>query len=112
MVKAFLKDEDIARIFKTDMLDNEDLRDIFNGLVYPDYDKPFECVGTKDEINLSLNMIVEKYNKEGKVLPTLLKDFKPNIANVEHAIEDAKISWNSDNNLPQEFEAALREYIE
>ena len=61
MVKAFLKDEDIARIFKTDMLDNEDLRDIFNGLVYPDYDKPFECVGTKEEINLSLDMIMDKY---------------------------------------------------
>lgn len=111
MVKAFLTDEDMARIFKTDMLDNEALRDIFNGLVYPDYDKPFECVGTKDEISLSLNIIVEKYNKEGKALPILLKDFKPNISNLEQAIEYAKGSWNSDNNLPQEFETALREYI-
>ena len=111
MVKAFLTDQDMARIFKTDMLNNEALRDIFNGLVYPDYDKPFECVGTKDEINLSLNMIVEKYNKEGKKLPVLLKDFKSNIVNLEQEIEDAKMSWNSDNNLPQEFEIALREYI-
>ena len=98
--------------FKTDMLDNEVLRDIFNGLVYPDYDKPFECVGTKDEINLSLNMIVDRLNKEGKELPTLLKDFKPNIANLEQAIELAKNDWNNDNNLPEEFEIALREYIE
>jgi len=111
MVKAFLSDEDMARIFKTDMLNNESLRDIFNGLVYPDYDKPFECVGTKDEINLSLNMIVEKYNKYGKELPVLLKDFKPNIVNLEQAIANAKTEWNSENNLPKEFEIALREYI-
>ena len=111
MVKAFLSDEDMSRIFKTDMLDNESLRDIFNGLVYPDYDKPFECVGTKEEINLSLNMIVETLNKHGKELPALLKDFKPNISNLEQAIENAKNDWNEDNNLPEEFENALKEYI-
>ena len=111
MVKAFLSDEDMARIFKTDMLNNDSLRDIFNGLVYPDYDKPFECVGTKDEINLSLNMIVDRLNKEGKELPALLKDFKQNITNLEQAIEGAKTSWNIDNNLPDKFEIALREYI-
>jgi len=111
MVKAFLNDEDMDRIFKTDMLENESLRDIFNGLVYPDYDKPFECVGTKDEINLSLNMIVAKYNREKKPLPTLLKDFNPNLYNLELVMADEAFKWNSENNLPDEFEKALREYI-
>ncbi|MBQ8043803.1 MAG: hypothetical protein IJ272_06625 [Clostridia bacterium] len=111
MVKAFLSDEDMARIFKTDMLDNEALRDIFNGLVYPDYDKPFECVGTKDEINLSLNMIVAKYNKEKKPLPALLKDFNPNLYNLELVMAKQAFKWNEDNNLPEEFEKTLRQYI-
>lgn len=111
MVKAFLSDDDMNRIFKTDMLDNEDLRDIFNGLVYPDYDKPFECVGTKDEINLSLNMIVAKYNREKKPLPVLLRDFKPNLYNLELVMAEEAFKWNSDNNLPEEFEKTLREYI-
>lgn len=111
MVKAFLSDDDMNRIFKTDMLDNEDLRDIFNGLVYPDYDKPFECVGTKDEINLSLNMIVAKYNREKKPLPALLKDFKPNLYNLELVMAEEAFKWNEENNLPEEFEKTLREYI-
>lgn len=111
MVKAFLSDEYMDRIFKTDMLDNESLRDIFNGLVYPDYDKPFECVGTKDEINLSLNMIVAKYNREKKPLPALLKDFKPNLYNLELVMAEEAFKWNSENNLPEKFEKALREYI-
>lgn len=111
MIKAFLSEATMARIFKTDMLDNKSLRDIFNGLVYPDYDKPFECVGTKDEINLSLNMIVKNLNKQGKELPMLLKEFKTDISNLEQAIEAAKNEWNKENNLPEEFEKALREYI-
>ena len=111
MVKAFLSDEDMARIFKTDMLDNESLRQIFNGLVYPDWDKPFECVGTKDEINLSLHMIIDRLNKENKELPALLRDFKFNIEDLTQAINNAKNEWNEENNLPEEFEKALREYI-
>ena len=111
MVKAFLEDEDMFRIFKTDMLDNEELKDIFNGLVYPDWDKPFECVGTKDEINLSLNMIVEKLNKENKEFPALLKEFKTNINDLSGAIEHAKNAWNEENNLPEVFKDVLKEYI-
>ena len=112
MLKAFLSDEDMDKIFKTEMLDNESLRDIFNGLVYPDWDKPFECVGTKDEINLSLNMIVDRINKENKELPALLRDFKADIQNLEEAIQNAINYWNTDNNLTEEFEKALKEYIE
>ena len=111
MVKAFLQDGDMNKIFKTDMLDNEALKDIFNGLVYPDWDKPFECVGTKDEINLSINMIVDRLNSENKELPALLKGFKTNIEDLGKAIEQAKDAWNHENNLPQVFEAALKEYI-
>ncbi len=112
MLKAFLSEGDMNRIFKSDMLDNEALRDTFNGLVYPDYDKPFECVGTKDEINLSLNMIVDRLNKQEKERPILLKDFKPDIKNLDIEITEAIKYWNTDNNLTEEFEKALRKYIE
>lgn len=111
MLKAFLTDDQMSRIFKEDMLDNEKLRDIFNGLVYPNWDKPFECVGTKEEINLSLNMIVDRLNKEKKQLPVLLKDFKLDIKDLEQAKFDAINHWNAENNLTDEFEKALRQYI-
>ena len=111
MVKAFLNDCDMDKIFKENMLDSESLKDTFNGLVYPNYDKPFECVGTKDEINLSLNMIVDRLNKEGKMLPVLLKEFNPDIQDIQKAKQDAINFWNEINNLPEEFEKVLKEYI-
>lgn len=111
MLNAFLSDEEMKKIFKQDLLDRQDLRDIFNGLVYPDYDKPFECVGTKEEVNLSIEMIKEKYLKEGKDLPCLLKDFKSSFYDLNIEINRFKEYWNNDNNLKPEFVKALKSYI-
>ena len=108
MLKAFLTEENMKKIFKTDMLDKDSLRDL---LVYPDFDKPFECVGTKEEINLSLNMIMDKMKKESVKIPSLLKEFKPDILDIDKAIQNATFEWNEQNNLPEEFEKALRAYI-
>lgn len=111
MMAAVLNENEMNKMFKTNMLENEQLKDIFNGLVYPNYDKPFECVGTKEEINLSIKMLIDKCKKEGKNIPELLKEYNLDTDNLEIEIEDAKKHWNSDNNLTEEFESILREYI-
>ena len=111
MLKAFLNETDMKKIFKENLLDKESLKDTFNGLVYPDYDKPFECVGTKDEINLSLSMIVDRLKKENKELPVLLKTYKSEIKDLEKEIQTFENYWNSDNNLKEEFKTALINYL-
>ena len=111
MLRAFLKEEDMKKIFKEDLLNKEELKEIFNGLVYPDYDKPFECVGTKDEINLSLSMIIDSLKKENKELPVLLKTYKADIQDLEQEKLKFENYWNNDNNLKNEFELALKNYI-
>jgi len=112
MMAAVLNDNDMKRIFKTNMLDNKELKKIFNGLVYPDYDKPFECVGTKEEINLSIKMIIDKCKREGKNVPELLKEYAiENTNSLDEEIEKAKQHWNSENNLTEEFVIKLKEYI-
>ena len=111
MLKAVLSDEDLSKIFKEDLLNKESLRDVFNGLVYPDYDKPFECVGTKEEVNLSIEMIKDKYIKENKKMPCLLKDFRSSITDLNKEIKSFEKYWNNSNNLRPEFEEALKKYI-
>ena len=111
MLKAFLSDDEMNNIFSKNMLDNMSLKGIFDGLVYPDLDKPFECVGTKEEINLSINMIIDKLRRENKELPLLLKDFEPNIDNLEEAISLASLNWEENNNLSEEFKNILKCYI-
>lgn len=111
MLLAFIDIEDMKKIFKTDMLDNLELKDIFNGLVYPDYDKPFECVGTKEEINLSLDMIVDKYMEIGIKLPRLLETYTYDKEKLSFKIKELTEKWNIENNLPKEYEDRLKQYI-
>lgn len=73
MLSAFLEDEKLIRIFGSDMLDNIEFTNLFNGLVYQDYDKPFECVGTRAEISLALYRSYLK--RKGGKLPLLLKAY-------------------------------------
>lgn len=111
MLSAFLDRDNISKIFKTDMLDNMDLKNIFNGLVYPNYDKPFECVGTKEEINLSLDMIVDKYITNNIKLPRLLENYEYNKDELEQKISSMNMKWRLENNLPYAFKKRLKEYI-
>lgn len=73
MLSAFLTDEQLIQIFKKNMLEGEAYQELFNGLVYQDYDKPFECVGTKNEINLALFTAAKK--RRSSQLPLLLKRY-------------------------------------
>ena len=111
MMRAFLDDKDMKKIFSTDMLDNKKLVHIFNGLVYPDYDKPFECVGTKEEINLCLDMIVDSYAKAGKKMPILLDKYKSSKEDLEFRKKAKAESWNELNNLPEVYAKKLKDYI-
>ena len=111
MLNGFLKEEQMKEIFNTNMLEDEENIALFEGLIYPDKDKPFECVGTKEEINLCINMAIERLEKENKDLPYLYKKYKGRIENLEEELEKAKQHWNEDNFLPIEFEKILKSYI-
>lgn len=111
MLSAFLEDSELNKIFKTNMLNEKKLEDIFNGLIYPDVNKPFECVGTKKEINLCINMIINKLEKEGKELPVLLKKYDDKIKNLDKEVEEANKYWDDQNFLPYDFEKIVKRYI-
>ena len=95
------------------MLDNIALKEIFDGLVYENINKPFECVGTKDEVNLCLNMIIRKHYEGNKTLPALLKEYKLLNDDAYNILLD-KIanSWNEENNVIYEHEELIRRCLE
>lgn len=105
MLAAFLPDEELIKIFGKNMLEKEEYRDLFNGLAYQDYNKPFECVGTKKEINLALYMAAEK--RKNRELPLLLKDYI-NSPEAETAPENLDNFFDEENFVPKEFLPLLR----
>ena len=103
MLAAFLDDAELKNIFGSDMLGNAEFTDLFNGLVYADFDKPFECVGTRAEIRLALYRAYKR--REGKDIPLLLKNY---ISAEPEEPENLDDFFDNDNFVPDELIGLLK----
>ncbi len=72
MLYPHIGEDQIKEIFGKNMLDDEKYQDLLCSLIDEDEDKPFECVGTKEEIDYALKKSVEKQGH----LPKLLAYYK------------------------------------
>ena len=103
MLSAFLDDNRLMDIFGKNMLQDREFKDMFNGLVYQDFDKPFECVGTRAEIKLALYTAAEKRN--GRELPLLLKEYIDSNKEKPSSLDDY---FDNNNFVPKEFIGLLQ----
>lgn len=62
-MSAFLSDEALVSIFGEDLLAKESLFDDFKALLGETEQKPFECVGTVDEVQLAASLALLKRSK-------------------------------------------------
>jgi len=99
MLYPYLDDEEMKLVFENDMLNDKTLEDVFLDLILPDRLKPFECVGTRLEINFALQEALRN-KKEYPYLLQLYKD-KYSINNISKEIVENY--WNSDNSIPEEY---------
>ncbi|MBS7368899.1 MAG: hypothetical protein KIG62_01930, partial [Oscillospiraceae bacterium] len=102
LLAAFLKDDVLERIFGCNMLEKEQLSGMLDGLVLDGEDKPFECVGTKNEVRLSLCMAAKLRENN---LPALLKRFCEKFPDIKH--ESLDDFYDEDNFVPDEFKSLL-----
>lgn len=113
MLSAFLESEKVIEIFGSDMFENIALKDILNGLVSDKFDKPFECVGTKAEINYALYIKINKIKKEKKDMPILLSYYIDNYLDIYESIEKNNTGefvekyYDYINNVPKEFKELI-----
>ena len=105
MLCNYIDDATLHKIFGKDMLDDPELQELFDGLSQSDAVKPFECVGTYDEVNYALAKKYNAYKKEE--LPYLLKNYQPKEMEYNLAVD-----YDGENNLPQKFKEVLREHVE
>ena len=69
MLAPYLEREELINIFGKDLLEDVELLTYLKQLTGIEKVKPFECVGTRDEVNEAIEMIVKKYEE----VPTLIK---------------------------------------
>ena len=93
------------------MFQNEELLNTFIELCGYGKNKPFECVGTYEEINFAITKTILELESKNKELPYMLKFYKQNYKLVD--INDNKLikQWNEENDLPEEFLKLLQDKI-
>lgn len=111
MLSPFVDYERLTKIFGSDLLNDEDLTGDFDGLIGFKGIKPFECVGTSDEIRLALFMTGEKLKSENKELPVLLRRFFENGGN-QNINKELLKEYNPAHNVPDGFLEEIKEMYE
>ena len=103
MLAAFLSDDKLIPVFGANLLDSQELEPIFNGLVYENVDKPFECVGTRNEINLALDG-AQKRRNHPEALPFLLRKY------AENPVPSVSLDkyFDKNNYVPEDFLRLLK----
>ena len=92
------------------MFEKEELLKIFIELTGHGELKPFECVGTFEEVNFALSKTIQNIEKENKKLPCLLKYYKDNYKLVDISI-DITQRYNDEHNLNEEQNDMLRKEV-
>lgn len=102
MLAAFLDDERLIPVFGRNMLDSAEFTGLFEGLAYPDTEKPFECVGTREEINLALQTAARRRER----LPLLLERY---MSGKPAAAASLDSFFDEENFVPERFIGLLRD---
>ena len=102
-LRAFLSKSKVVDIFGTNMLDDKDLEKIFLELIGEAETKPFDCIGTIDEVKYALNRIID--DGDTSYLVNLYKD------NYYQDIDMDIHKLYYDNNVPDEFLKVLKKSL-
>ena len=108
ILSAFLEEKELVQIFNKNLFEDKSLLKIFIELCGYGEIKPFECVGTFEEVRFCVNKNIEK--RENEYLPFLLKYYKEHYK-LEKTDNSILKKFNLNNNLPIEFENILKKNI-
>lgn len=108
ILSPFLDNNSLVNIFGEDLYDKESLLETYKQLLGVLPNKPFECVGSRDEVLTASQCVCDKLAADGDNLPFLLDYFKKNVA-IPHSDMSYYLSfWDSENNLPDSFYKLLK----
>lgn len=99
MLYPYLTEYEMKLVFDHDMLNDKSLEEVFLDLVVASRLKPFECVGTRLEINYSLQEALRNKKKYPYLLLLYKNQYK--IDDIDKTIIENY--WNDDNSIPEEY---------
>ncbi len=110
ILSPFLYKQKLVDIFGEDLYENKNLLDTFVELTGNGKTKPFDCVGTYEEVNYAVSKTIENIELSNCELPYLLKYYKENIG-LADTTEDITKRYVDENNLNYEQNQMLRKEV-
>ena len=107
ILSPFLSREELIDIFGEDLFEKESLKDTFIELCGFGEIKPFECVGTYEEVQYAVSEVIRSKNAEN--LPYLLQYYNDNFELVDG---DFRTYYNNQNFVPEQFAKLLKSKLE
>ena len=110
ILSPYLYKEKLVSIFGTDMFESKELLNIFLELTGKSNTKPFDCVGTFEEVNFAISRTIQNIERAKQNLPYLLQYYKENYKLVD-TTNDITKRYNEENNLTNEQNEMLRKEV-
>ena len=110
ILSPYLYKDKLIKIFGIDMFEQSDLLKIFIELTGNGETKPFDCVGTFEEVNYAISKTIENIEYKNEKLPYLLQYYKNNYKLIDTS-DDITIRYNNQNNLNEEQNNMLRKEV-
>ncbi|MBE6836710.1 MAG: hypothetical protein E7509_01745 [Ruminococcus sp.] len=109
ILSPFMEISEIERIFSKNLLDDKNMEEYFTQLIGISDEKPFECVGSRDEINTAITMAISRLEEKGEKLPYLYELYKNTELYAEFKNKPNAFDgyYNEENLLPEKWKKLL-----
>ena len=111
ILSPFISHDRLCEIFGRDMLEDPEMIPIMDQLIGMVEEKPFECVGSREEVNTAISMTIVAKEREGKPLSKLLNHYKetPFYAAYKEKENPYFTYYNEENLLPDQFAQLVKD---
>lgn len=110
ILSPFLTMKELENIFGTPIFEDETLISTLEQLVGIQEEKPFECVGSRREVNVAIRLTIRRLERSGKRLPKLLAYYKNSMQYpVQDREDDGYFSYfDSENLVPEPWKELVK----
>jgi hypothetical protein len=109
ILSPFISQSKLQKIFGKDLLNDKELLSVLEELSGISTHKPFECIGTVEEVNASLHHLIRNYRQDE--MPPLLKHYlssKPNTGYLKKSVDRHLTEWDPNHFVPDNYIPLIR----
>lgn len=111
ILSPFVEPEKLNSIFGSNLFEKSELLPALEELTGRVAVKPFECVGTVDEVNLALSLTMQRYYKNAGEVPQLLHSWSQWNTIASSPDNNWRNEWNSQHFLLPDYEIILKNVL-